>query len=257
MTSQDLIVRCKTILTEANKQNVLLRVIGGVAIYLHSPVATSKPELSRNYGDLDFVTASPDDKKLRNFFEGIGYLPNARFNALYGKNRMLFFWPDSEIHIDIFINRFRMCHTIDFPRSRLLIDSQTIPLAELLLSKLQIVQINPKDIKDIVALLLEHELGTADREMINLEQITKIVRNDWGFYTTITLNLQKIKKHLIDLKLTNTDKITIENKVDTILNHIQRTPKTLKWKIRNIFGTSIQWYEEPEDAVREAITELK
>ncbi len=248
--------RCEMILAGARSKNVLLRVIGGMAVYLHSPQAASQPALVRSYGDLDFVTASPDDQGMRIFFESIGFTPNARFNALQGKTRMLFNSPDNSWHIDIFINRFRMCHTIEFPRARLLTDPLTIPLAELLLTKLQIVQINPKDIKDIAALLLEHQLGLGDNETINMERILEITSQDWGLFTTVSMNLEKIPGLMPGMEIAESDRLAIQAKLLAMGDSMQKAPKSLTWKLRAVMGKAVPWYEEPEDAEREAILKL-
>jgi hypothetical protein len=241
---------CERILKEAEKQHVLLRVIGGLAVNLHSPKASLLPALKREYGDLDFVTASPDDQKLRSFFESIGFKANSRFNALQGQRRMIFDSLDDSWHIDIFINEFRMCHKIKFPRLRLLEDPVTIPLAELMLTKLQIVEINAKDVKDISALLIEHPLGDEDQEMINVQHILEVTCGDWGFYTTVHDNLEKTKNLLQTVGLTGKDLEIVQSRLDELAKQMEAAPKTLAWKTRAIIGKSMQWYEEPEDAAR-------
>ena len=191
----DMRAECDRILGEARRQAVLLRVIGGMAVHLHCPSASRLPALAREYGDLDFVTASPDDQRMRAFFESIGFSANARFNALQGATRMIFDYTDSDWHIDVFINKFHMCHDIKFSHERLEQDPVTIPLAELLLTKLQVVSINPKDVKDVAALLIEHSLGDSDLETINVNRILEVTSQDWGFYTTVQMNLDRILGH--------------------------------------------------------------
>jgi hypothetical protein len=193
---------------------------------------------------------------MRVFFESIGFTPNTRFNALQGKTRMLFNSPDDSWHIDIFINRFRMCHTIEFPRSRLLADPITIPLAELLLTKLQIVQINPKDIKDIAALLLEHQPGLGDNETINVKRILEMTSQDWGLFTTVSTNLKKIPSMMAELEIAEIDCQVIQAKLQALDESMQKAPKSLAWKLRAVVGKAAPWYEEPEDAARDAILKL-
>jgi hypothetical protein len=244
---------CNFILEEAKKQNVLLRVIGGMAVHIHCPEASILPSLKREYGDLDFVTASPDDQRMRKFFESINFSANMRFNALQGKTRMLFNSPDETWHIDIFINEFRMCHNLKFNKERLLKDPLTIPLADLLLTKLQIVEINLKDVKDISAILLEHALGDNDNETVNVKRVIEMTSNDWGFYTTVDINLKKIPTLLNAVDLPVEKKKSIEEKLQELAASIQSAPKSSNWKIRSVFGKSKIWYEEPEDAAREEL----
>ena len=54
-----------------------------------------------------------------------------------------------------------MCHRIEFG-DRLGKSRPTLPVADLLLSKLQIVKINRKDVLDALILLAEHPLGQDD-----------------------------------------------------------------------------------------------
>lgn len=248
---------CTRILTEAERQNILLRVIGGMAIRLHSPIATSRPELQREYADLDFVTATPDDQRMRPLFESLGFTPNARFNALQGKTRMIFNSPDGEWHIDIFINEFRMCHVIRFSRTRLMADPMTIPLAELLLTKMQIVEINQKDIKDIVALILEHPFGSGDNETISIDRILELTSKDWGLYTTISDNIERMTDYVKRIELPDRDVQTIVCQLNELKSRMIQAEKTFSWKLRAMFGKTFRWYEEPEDAAREAILKLE
>ena len=56
----------------------------------------------------------------------------------------------------------------------------TIPLAELFLTKAQIVQMNRKDVLDLLALLLDHEVGPGDAETINSDVHRGPVRQGLG-----------------------------------------------------------------------------
>ncbi|MCL4560099.1 MAG: hypothetical protein M1281_05745 [Chloroflexi bacterium] len=241
---------CEAILAEASRQNVLLRVIGGMAVNLHCPEAAQLPALKREYGDLDFVTASPDDQRMRGFFESIDFSPNARFNALQGQTRMIFNCPDDSWYVDVFINEFRMCHKLKFARERLAQDPVTIPLAELFLTKLQIVKINPKDVKDVAALLLEHPLGDSDDETVNVRRINEITGDDWGFYTTVRMNMDKIPQFLAALDLPERETAVINARLAELAKAMDEAPKSMRWKMRAVVGKSVQWYEEPEDAAR-------
>ncbi len=244
---------CGLILSATNQQDILLRVIGGMAIHLHSPSASILPSLQRTYGDLDFVTSNQDSSRLRSFFESIHYSPNARFNALRGKTRMIFNSPDDTWHIDIFVDEFRMCHNIKFNRERLLKETYTIPLAELFLTKLQIVEINPKDVKDIAALLLEHPVSDEDHEAINAGWICEVCRADWGFYTSVMKNIIRIPELLSHFDLPDPQRRVVLERLETIRKRMEASPKTMNWKMRAAVGEKVKWYEEPEDAAREAI----
>ena len=129
-----------------------------------------------------------------------------------------------------------MNHVIDF-KGRLEVDYPTIPLADLLLEKLQIVHINEKDIKDSILLLLEHDVGEGDKETINMKRITKIMAEDWGFYYTSTTNLKKIGTFLPKYtNLTDEQRLAITSKIEKLLQGIENEPKKLGWKVRARVG---------------------
>jgi hypothetical protein len=139
-----------------------------------------------------------------------------------------------------------MCHNIDY-RGRLEIDKPTVPLAELLLQKLQVVNFTEKDLKDVIILILEHEMADGDNETINVKRIAEMLSNDWGFYYTATTNLRKIKKGLDRYNvLSEKAKETIKERIDFLTKAIEEYPKTMKWKLRSILGTKMKWYRTVE-----------
>ncbi|MFQ6001868.1 MAG: hypothetical protein ACE5LG_09425, partial [Anaerolineae bacterium] len=141
----------RRVIDAARERGVYLRVIGGLAVKLHCPSATHR-ELSRTYGDLDCVGYRSQREEISRLLEDLGYEPNRRFNALQGHRRLLFENPELGFDVDVFLDVFPMCHELNFLH-RLELDEYTVPVADLLLSKLQVVQLNEKDIKDTYALI--------------------------------------------------------------------------------------------------------
>src|SRR5512143_401655 len=135
-----------------------LRVLGGLAVSLTCPSAATHPRLKRPYVDIDLVGLTRDGPRVGVFFTKLRYIPDQRFNALHGLTRLLFYNPADGGHVDVFLDRFQMCHTLDL-RQRLLEGYVTLTLADLLITKLQIVEMNLKDMQDCLAILLDHELG--------------------------------------------------------------------------------------------------
>ena len=122
-------------------------------------------------------------------------------------------------HVDVFYDRLDMCHNLDF-KGRLELDSPTIPLADLLLEKMQIVKINEKDIKDSMVLLRAHNLASSGREDIDAEYVSELLSKDWGFYYTVTTNLNKIREMMPNYEaLTDEDKKDINAKIDQLQAH--------------------------------------
>jgi hypothetical protein len=144
-----------------------------------------------------------------------------------------------------------MCHVVRF-NNRLQVDTPTIPLAELTLEKLQIIRINEKDIKDMLMLLAAHPVGDHDQETINGKYIAEIMSKDWGFYHTSTMNLGKIKSGIERYQtfFKPQDVQNIADRTDKLLQMIEQTPKSLKWKTRARVGTHMQWYNDVEEIER-------
>jgi hypothetical protein len=234
------------ILSLAKEEAVTLRLLGATAIRSRSETA-KKMSASRKLTDLDFVAYKKDRKKIEEIFAHLGYAPNSTFNMLHGDERLMFF--GSDFKIDVWLEVFRMAHTFNF-KDRLAVDSPTLPLSDLLMTKLQIVELNEKDVRDLICLLIDHELSQndEDREMINIERLADECSRNWGIYKTFTLNLNKIKtllpKYQADVALGDS-KIVLE-KIDRILNSIEAVPKGVGWKMRAKVGEKRPWYETPD-----------
>jgi len=238
------------LVSEAQKKGIFLRLIGGLAVKVHSPHASHRA-LEREYPDIDFVTDKAGAKKLMDFLPEMGYTPNKTFNTLSGDRRQLYFDETRDRQIDIFIGSFEMCHKLPLA-DRLDVEPLTVPLAELLLSKAQIVELNHKDALDMLALLLDHEVGPGDEETINLDLIADLCAKDWGLYTTISKTIQKLLDILAQgsIELDETQTKTLEQRLATIQEAMAVAPKTMAWKMRAKVGTRVRWYEEVEEVRR-------
>ena len=235
---------------EAQRQEIFLRILGGLAVKVHSPHASHRA-LERSYPDIDFVTDKQSAKKLVDFLPAMGYTPNMTFNTLSGDRRQLYYDEEHGRQIDVFIGDFTMCHTLPLA-DRLEIEPITIPLAELFLSKAQIVHLNRKDVLDMLALILDHEAGPGDEETINTDLIAGLCAKDWGLYTTVSLNLEKLRTMMDngEIDLDEAQKETIRKRLVAIQQAMDRAPKTMGWKMRARVGTRVRWYEEVEEVQR-------
>ena len=238
ITKEKLIERGKEIIDKANEKNIILRLIGGAAIAILAPMGSEM--FPRKYKDLDLFGISNQSKKISEILESFGMIPNKRFNALHGDRRLMFYDPQLDSTIDVFLDIFEMCHKIVL-KNRLTIIKYTIPPSDLLLTKLQIVKITENDIKDIFALLIDLELGDHDDEKtIDSKYIAKLLAEDWGFYTTVTDNIQKIINEF-------NPPLKVAEKLKQLMKELEDEPKSLKWKMRAKIGRKVKWYEEPEE----------
>jgi hypothetical protein len=237
-------------LVEAARANsILLRAIGGLAVRAKS--GDFAKFFRREYRDLDFVIPEGERRKIEPFLQEMGYESDRQFNLLNGSKRQIYHDPNSERHVDIFVGNFEMCHKIPM-NDRLHLDPVTVPLAELLLSKSQIVELNNKDALDIASLLLYNETGSVDEGTINLEYIARLCGQDWGLYKTTSINLKRVQEVVSDesLNLTEAERGLILKRASEILQTFERMPKSLAWQMRDKVGTRVRWYEEVEEVDR-------
>ncbi len=242
----------KRVLDEAKARGILLRLFGGVAIKYHCPSASHR-SLQRAYPDLDFFGSKKQGRDIRKLLLDLGYQPNQRFNALHGDKRLIFEDPVNQRIVDVFLDVFKMCHTLEIGK-RLQLDEYTIPISDLLLTKLQIVEVNEKDIRDLVAILQDHQVLASvprgDRESIDAGYIADLCSGDWGLEKTITLTLKKIPSFLSRYDLEEQAKKVIEERVDALQQQIAGGQKSFKWKMRDRVGEKVRWYELPEVPIR-------
>jgi len=238
--------RGRILVEAATNTGLVCRTIGGVGIRLLCPTSTALDSLHRELNDLDLVTVRNDADRLAQMLEGHGVMPERRFNLLHGEKRLLFHDPETGKHLDVFIDVFEMCHKFNF-KDRLEIDQYTISLADMLATKLQIVEINEKDIKDILSMFIDHDLGDADTpELINGEYLAKLCGDDWGVYKTFSINMDRLLSTVDNYGLEEDQKRLVVERVSKLKQMIEGAPKSLKWKMRAKVGERVQWYELPE-----------
>jgi hypothetical protein len=235
----------KRLLARAVAEGVPLRLLGGVAIRLRT-AGEIPPALARTYGDLDFVTVRRSSGSVAAFFRAEGYEPHVAFNALHGQERLLFFDDDHGRQVDVFIGQFSMSHRIPLG-DRLDLEPGTLPLAELLLTKLQIAQLNEKDVRDSLALLLGHPVGETDGDQVNARRVAELCASDWGLWRTFTANLAACREHAGRYELPEAEREQVVARIDALLDRIEREPKTRGWKLRAKIGERKRWYELPEE----------
>jgi hypothetical protein len=187
-------------------------------------------------------------RRLDAFFQQIGYSPHKQFNLLNGSQRQIYYNKLTGHRIDILVGDFEMCHKLPL-NGRLKMHPITIPLAELFLSKAQIVQLNHKDFLDIISLLLNNDLGDERQGKIGMERIARLCAHNWGLYKTTTLNLTRVEDLLLaeDLGLSQAERELVLQRIQKVKSVLESKPKTVVWRMRNILGTRVRWYAEVEE----------
>jgi hypothetical protein len=241
------LVRVQRIITLLQEQGIVLRLIGGLAIRLRCSSARHQA-LERSYSDVDFVAYKKQSRALREALPDYGYTADRQFNALHGDRRLLFIDETHQRHIDVFLDVFEMCHKLSLDQ-KLELHTLTLSPADLLLMKLQIIQLNMKDIQDILALLLDFQPVEASQrpgEEIDVRAITTLCAQDWGWFTTVTDNLDRMPKEAAQL-LNEVEANLITQRVGIIKTSLVNAPKSSKWRLRSLAGRRIPWYELPEE----------
>jgi len=245
---QDPMEEAHRIVRGAARHDLTLRLLGGAAISLHSPSAGHRA-LARSYPDLDFVLREKRGDRAEGVLAELGYSPDKPFNLYNGDRRLLFHAADFDRQLDVFVGKFHMCHSIPLD-DRLELEPITLPLAELLLTKLQIVQMNEKDVRDVCALLLDHPLGDQDAEMLNGRRIASLCADDWGLCRTVGLSLEKVLEVSQGFSLSEELQLTLSRQLASLRQTIEVAPKSTRWKMRARVGDRIPWYDLPEEVRR-------
>lgn len=240
----DLLSEAAELVAAAREADVTLKVLGGVAVRLHAGVA--HPQLEREFKDLDVVTRPSESKQVGELLEHMGYVGDPTFNTLNAGRRGLYYDMANERRLDVFMGDFEMCHRIPL-MERLHVDVATLPLAELLLTKLQVVELNRRDETDILLLLLEHDVGPGDDETINAEVVAGLCARDWGLWRTTKLNVERLREALDRCELAPEERSRVRERLEALWDRVEAEPKSGKWKLRDRVGDRKRWYEKPEE----------
>lgn len=238
----------KRILEASEDAGIILRVIGSLAFQVHCPkFGYLQAAMGRAYTDIDFAAYRKQTKEIQELLAALGYRENREVFIVSEGERAIFDKPEVGLHVDVFYEKLDFCHVIHW-EGRLEVDTPSIPLAEMLLEKMQIVQINEKDVIDTIMLLLEHPLGDKDNEIINIQHIAGLCSNDWGLWRTTSMNLDKVRRLAQGYEqLTAEQKAKIDSQVKTALARLDQEPKSLAWRLRARVGDRVKWYKEVDE----------
>jgi hypothetical protein len=236
----------RRLIDRAGDQGIVLRLLGGLAIQMLTP---DLPPRTRSGQDLDFGSIRSSRKALTELLAEEGYVGDRNFNALYGDKQLYFTHADSGLAIDVMIDRLHMCHTVQFA-DRVTVMPYTLSPTDLLLSKLQIVELNAKDLDDILRLLVSFRFEDSEGpDVIDLRVIRELVGDDWGWWKTISLNLERIRAALSDgsAAVPEGGRLDPAQAVQALSAALEQAPKSRRWKLRDRVGERKRWYELPEE----------
>lgn len=222
-------------------------LLGGLGVAAHRH-GTACAALDRTYSDVDIVVGKEATGSLTTALAD-DYVPNKRFNALHGANRLVFHRIDDGEQLDVFVGSFAMCHTLELTQ-RLATGGPALAPADLLLTKAQVVEMTNKDVIDLVTLLHSHEVVEAEldpsADVIDLDRLVEVCAGDWGWHTTVTTNLPLVAAQAAAL-LPIADSSKVAERIATIEMALDLAPKSFRWRARARVGRRLPWYELPEE----------
>jgi hypothetical protein len=242
----------RRIVQSAKAQGLILRLLGSLAFQMHCPRHGSlQAKMGRAYTDIDFASYGQQAKGIRELLARLGYVEDREVFVVSEGGRAIFENPkthmQTHMHVDVFYGKLDFSHVIPWD-GRLEADEPTIPLAEMLLEKMQIVQINEKDVIDTIMLLLEHPLGDGDAETIHMGRVAGLCASDWGLWRTVTMNLGKVGLLVQGYpQLDGEAKAHVGRQVEQALARIDAEPKPIAWRLRARVGDRVKWYKDVEE----------
>jgi hypothetical protein len=226
------------------QQHVPARITGGLAVARRCPAAR-QPPLAREYADLDLVCAHRAWQVLARCLDGLGYQPDKHFNAVHGRHRLYFVDPMTGAHIDVFVGVVKMCHEIDVSRRLELLDDTLTP-SDLLLTKLQIVEINHKDLLDLLALVHDQPLEAGRDDALDPAYLGGLWGADWPLWRTSRQTLEHVRQ-IAGTTLSDPMLARATETITALEGLLASCHKTRRWQLRARIGDRMRWYELPDE----------
>ncbi len=240
---QELFLETCRIIEVARRHQVDLRVVDSIAIWL-STTRTRWILAPIEKREIYLGGRSVQSDSIPTLFRELGYDENKRFNSIYGKQRQHYLKPDRNLSVDIFLDAFAMYHRLDLLGY---LSEGEVALVEtpLFLTRLQCVEITEAQLRDLCAMLIEHDLSVGpETGKIDASAVTRVCSDDWGWFKTVTTNLERLNTFQA-AGLSPADRALILERAQRLQQSIASAPKSLRWQTRARLGESVRWYETP------------
>jgi hypothetical protein len=201
--------------------------------------------LARTYADLDLAVNSKERRSLSELMVKLGYVPDKIFNGLHGHQRLYFDDMEHRRHVDVFVDAVRMCHVIEL-KERIGLRADILTPSDLLLTKLQIVELNAKDLLDLLSLLHDQEVVAGSNDAFDSTYLGKLWGADWPIWRTSKMTLGKVRDSVAGI-LPAEGQERVLAKVTALEKVLEDCPKGFGWKVRARLGDRVKWYELPEE----------
>jgi hypothetical protein len=255
-TREDMIAEAKRVIDSARERGIVLRLIGGLAVRFHCETLDF---CERDHGDIDLVGHRRDAKPIAGLFADLGFEEIIHVRLATGGRQLQFaregrhkeewaqYGRHEDDHIDIFLDTFKMDHAIDLT-DRLELDDYTITVSDVLLTKLQMANLNEKDERDIFTLLQNLELGTASEPgSIDVPYIAQVCAQDWGLFHDVELNLARLQERLGAYALEPGERDRVETRMVRLGGALEAQPKSRSWRLRAKIGEHRPWHNTVEE----------
>lgn len=239
----DPVAEGRRITEAAAARGLPLCLLGGVAVAVRCP-SSHHPPLRRDYGDIDFATTGTVKEEVGELMAGLSYSPDREFNTLHGHRRLGFWDQANERQVDVFVDEANLCHRIDL-RDRLEAGQPTLPLADLAVLKLQVVETNEKDYIDLCAIFADYNV-TEDESGVDGAYIASLAASDWGLWRTLNMVATRAGQFATELPgFEFGDRVA--ERLERLQKKLDTVPKSRAWKLRARIGDRKRWYELPEE----------
>jgi hypothetical protein len=234
--ARPLVARAAQLAAAVEAAGVPVRLLGGagVGVLLGERWPAS---CRRDPGDIDLAARGRDRRALVRALEREGFAGDREFNALHGRERLLFRDGDG-VRLDVVLDVLRMCHTIPLAAA-FETAGPALPAWLLVVSKLQVVELTEKDRLDAAALLLGCRY-----EELEADRIARDCSDDWGLWRSLTGTLRAIRRDPPPLDAG--EEVRLRGVAARLLERLETVPKTLRWRLRDRVGDRVRWYELPE-----------
>ncbi|MBM3128016.1 MAG: hypothetical protein FJ009_05190 [Chloroflexi bacterium] len=231
---------------ELEKGKLVARVMNSLAIWLSCPDARAllaPPDKKQ----LDFAARSNQRESIRRALERVGYQNNQSPDEFFNSPRLYFTNLSRGIFAEFYLDKFAMYHQFDLAPF-LAQEGATLAATALALARLQLVEMPPLGLCELSALLLAHDTSPrAEPGKIDLSALARLCADDWGWYKTVTMNLQRVMAFAVKT-LGADEKVVIVERAERIYQAIESAPKGFGWQARARVGESMRWYDLPPTA---------
>ena len=229
------------IIDTAEKRGVRLRLLGGLAFKKLCP-SSLDPRYFRENKDIDLMGKREDSRDIVKIMETLCYKPRELFNKLNMGQRLIYYDMENRRRVDLFQDEFEMCHKFNI-KENILAGTYTLPMTQLLMTKLQVVEKTEKEYKDLIVAFRDFDV-MAGEDGIRGDEIADLCSKDWGVYTTFRKSLESLLAKADDLD--ETERRVVASRVQRLMGMMERAPKSFGWKMRARIGERTRWYELPD-----------